>query len=49
MKYRLRLHEGDPYLEDVRRRWQDGIVQLVADIPRLQFSEVDRQPGDGLE
>ncbi len=49
VKYQLRLQEGDSYLEDVRRRWQDGLVQLVADIPALTFSGMERQPGEGIE
>ena len=48
VKFRLRLEDGDGYLEDVRRKWQDGIVELVAKIPCLEFPDVDRQPGEGI-
>ncbi|MEA3188453.1 MAG: putative proteasome-type protease [Chthoniobacter sp.] len=46
VKYRLRLEDGDSYLSDVQKKWQNGIVELVAKIPRLQFPHVDRQPGE---
>jgi len=45
VKYRMRLEDGDPYLERVRKEWQDGLVELVSKIPHLEFANVDRQPG----
>lgn len=48
VQYRLRLEDGDGYLAKVQQQWQDGIVKLVAQIPLLEFPNVDRQPGEGL-
>lgn len=48
VKYRTRLEEGDGFLEEVRQKWQNGLVKLVGEIPRLKFAGVDRQPGDGF-
>jgi putative proteasome-type protease len=37
VKYRCRIEEGDPYLRDVQRRWSQGIVRLVEEMPSLLF------------
>ncbi len=36
-RMRARLDEGDPYLEAIGRRWQDGIVSLVREMPVADF------------
>jgi putative proteasome-type protease len=36
---RTRLEEDDPYLEEISRKWQDGIVQLVNQMPSPDFSK----------
>ncbi len=45
IKYRYRLEEDDPYMLQVRAKWQDGLVRLVRDVPNLVFPGADRQPG----
>lgn len=47
VKYRYRLNDGDEYLVNVRRLWQNGLVKLVGEIPGLHFPGVDRQPNGG--
>ena len=47
VKYRYRMNDGDAYLQDVRTKWQAGLVKLVCDIPKMHFPEMDRQPGEG--
>lgn len=47
VRHRRRLEEGDSYLEEVRKLWQDGLVQLVGTIPRLEFNGLNRPPSDG--
>ena len=37
MKHRLRLEEGDSYFNEIRRKWGEGIVQLVEQMPTLEF------------
>jgi putative proteasome-type protease len=34
-RYRMKFEENDPYLSTVRERWQEGLIQLVRDIPEL--------------
>jgi putative proteasome-type protease len=34
-RHRMKLEENDPYLRTVRERWQEGLIQLVRDIPEL--------------
>ena len=46
VKYRLRLEDTDEYLQEVREKWQDGIVKLVGEMPSLRFANVDHQPGE---
>lgn len=36
---RTRLDEDDPYLEEISRKWQDGIVRLVNQMPAPDFSK----------
>ena len=36
---RTRLEEGDPYLEEISQKWQDGIVRLVRQMPVADFSK----------
>lgn len=35
VRYRMKFEENDPYLRTVRERWQEGLIQLVRDIPEL--------------
>ncbi len=35
VRHRIKFEDGDPYLQLVRERWQDGIIRLVRDIPEL--------------
>ncbi|MEA3212148.1 MAG: putative proteasome-type protease [Chthoniobacter sp.] len=37
VKYRRRLEDGDPYFRDIQRKWGEGIVQLVEQMPGLEF------------
>ncbi|HEY5741600.1 MAG TPA: hypothetical protein VIS99_03585 [Terrimicrobiaceae bacterium] len=34
-RHRMRFEENDPYLRTVRERWQEGLIQLVHEIPEL--------------
>lgn len=34
-KHRMKFEENDLYLKAVRERWQEGLIQLVRDIPEL--------------
>ena len=36
---RARLEEDDPYLEEIGRKWQDGVMQLVQQMPEAQFGK----------
>ena len=36
---RTRLETDDPYLEEISRKWQDGIIKLVNDMPAADFSK----------
>jgi putative proteasome-type protease len=36
---RARLDEDDPYLQEISRRWQNGIVKLVNELPAPDFSK----------
>jgi putative proteasome-type protease len=36
---RARLEEDDPYLEEIGRRWQDGIIKLVNELPPAEFGK----------
>jgi len=36
-RMRARLEEDDPYLEEIGRKWQDGIVKLVNEMPAAPF------------
>jgi putative proteasome-type protease len=38
-KLRAHLDEDDPYLQEISRRWQDGIVKLVNAMPAPDFSK----------
>jgi putative proteasome-type protease len=38
-KSRAHLAEDDPYLQEIGQRWQDGIVQLVNQMPAPDFSK----------
>lgn len=35
--HRVRLAEDDPYLMDIRKRWSQGLKELVMTIPELEF------------
>ncbi len=37
VRQRMRLPEGDPYLADIRKRWSQGLNDLVKTIPELAF------------
>ena len=39
VRYRIKFEENDPYLRMVRERWQEGLIQLVRDIPELDASQ----------
>lgn len=36
---RARLEQDDPYLEEIGRKWQDGIIQLVREMPEAGFGK----------
>jgi putative proteasome-type protease len=36
---RTRLDEGDPYLEEIGRKWQDGVIKLVKQMPEADFAK----------
>jgi putative proteasome-type protease len=36
---RTRLDEDDPYLQEISRRWQNGIIKLVNELPAPDFSK----------
>ena len=36
---RARLDEDDPYLQEISRKWQDGLVKLVNEMPSLDFAK----------
>lgn len=36
---RARLDEDDPYLLEISRRWQNGIVKLINELPAPEFSK----------
>lgn len=38
-KMRARLDEDDPYLQEIGRRWQNGIVELVTELPAIDFAK----------
>jgi putative proteasome-type protease len=38
-KMRARLDEDDPYLQEISRKWQDGLVKLVNDMPSIDFEK----------
>jgi putative proteasome-type protease len=38
-KMRARLDEDDPYLQEISRKWQDGLVKLVNEMPSLDFAK----------
>lgn len=38
-RHRMKFEENDPYLRTVRERWQQGLIQLVRDIPELDLPE----------
>ena len=48
VEYRMRLSEGDPYLEEIRERWGTGIARLVGDMPTVNFPGATRLPGTGV-
>jgi putative proteasome-type protease len=39
VKMRTRLEQDDPYLREIGRKWQDGIVRLVRQMPVADFSK----------
>ena len=49
VKFRYRMQESDAHLQEVRTKWQDGLIQLVGQMPILRFPGMDRQPGDGMQ
>ncbi len=36
---RTRLDEDDPYLEEIGRKWQDGVIKLVKQMPAADFDK----------
>ncbi len=49
VKYRYRMHDMDSHLQEVRTKWQNGLIELVGKMPILQFPGMDRQPGEGMD
>jgi putative proteasome-type protease len=47
VKYRYRMEDNDDYLEEVRAKWQAGLVDLVCKMPKLRFPGADTQPEGG--
>ena len=45
---RIRLHEGDAYLKDIREHWSRGLIELLKTMPEVEFprqnAEADMQP-----
>jgi putative proteasome-type protease len=41
-KCRTRLDEGDRYLEEISRKWQDGVIKLVQEMPSIVFEKPAR-------
>jgi len=39
VKMRTRLEQDDPYLQEISRKWQDGIVRLVRQMPVAEFNK----------
>jgi putative proteasome-type protease len=39
VKMRTRLEHDDPYLMEISRKWQDGIIRLVRQMPVAEFSK----------
>ena len=39
VKMRTRLEQNDPYLQEISRKWQDGIVRLVRQMPVADFNK----------
>lgn len=39
VKMRTRLEANDPYLQEISRKWQDGIIRLVRQMPVADFSK----------
>src|SRR5436190_7070821 len=37
---RTRLEEDDPYLEEIGRKWQNGITALVREMPEMKFRKL---------
>jgi putative proteasome-type protease len=37
---RARLTEDDPYLQEIARKWQDGVVKLINEMPVADFQQV---------
>ncbi|MEP6822029.1 MAG: peptidase [Chthoniobacterales bacterium] len=37
---RARLEEDDPYLQEIARRWQEGVIQLVQEMPETHFGKL---------
>ena len=37
VRYRCRIEEGDPHLKEIQRKWGEGIVRLVEEMPSLLF------------
>lgn len=36
---RARLEEDDRYLQEIGRKWQDGVVKLVSEMPEAEFNK----------
>jgi putative proteasome-type protease len=37
VNYRMRVNEGDPYMEQIQERWGTGIAKLVGEMPNISF------------
>ena len=36
---RMRLDQDDPYLQEIGRKWQNGIIKLVKEMPAPDFTK----------
>lgn len=46
--HRVRLSEGDPYLQEIRGRWSRGLTELVHSMPELKFPDEPQDVNVGL-
>ena len=39
IRFRKRIGDNDPYLQEIRKRWSEGLISLVKTIPEIQFTD----------